>query len=188
VVKIKLHYPPEPPSKPIPFSKGLQRVPRRYHGWLALFCLLIALSYIVFGFYVHLSQPPERFRPLVVSPGQTARWIEQNRPLQLVELWEDDQSPQTLLAGALRVKPLAAASRQEQEEQIRRFCATLPDPPRPWLICYSLGPETSREVSRFIELLTQQGLEHVYALGGAPEQWEKAGLLRTARLSAACSE
>jgi hypothetical protein len=177
VVKIRLHYPTEPTHKPIPFSKGLQRVPRRYHGWLALFCLLAALFYIVFGFYVHLGQPPASFRPLVVSPGQTAWWIEQNRSLQLVELWEDDQSPQTLLRGAVRVKPLAADSREEQDKQIRRFCAALPAPPRPWLICYSLGPETGKEVSRFIELLTQQGLEHVYALGGTPAQWEKAGLL-----------
>jgi hypothetical protein len=178
MVRIKLHYPPAPPRKPVPFSKGLERIPRRYHGWLALTCLLSGIFYIIFGFYVHFNKPPEKFRPLVVSPRQVAWWIEQNRTLQLVELWEDDQSPQPLLKGAVRLKPLAAASREKQEEQARRFREALSDRPLLWLICYSLGPETEREVSCFIELLTQQGVEHVYALGGSPAQWEQAGLIQ----------
>ncbi|MDR1397034.1 MAG: hypothetical protein LBJ14_04820 [Desulfarculales bacterium] len=178
MVRIKLDYPPALPHKPIPFSKGLNRLPRRCHGWLALTCLLMGIFYIVFGFYVRLTQAPAPFRPLVVSPRQVASWLEDNRPLLLLELWEDDQATEPLLKGALRLKPLSALGQAQREEEINRFISYLPLP-RPWLICYSMGQETEKEVSLFIELLTKRGEENVYALGNTPAQWEKYGLFYT---------
>jgi hypothetical protein len=168
-----------PDHKPIPFSRGLKRIPRRYHGWLALSCLLMAIFYVAFGYYVHWRQAPVSFRPLVVSSWQAAAWLEEKRPLILLELWEDEQAPTPLLKGALRLRPLSALSPAQRQEETRRFIDSLPVP-RPWIICYSLGPATEKEVSLFIELLTQQGERHVYALGGSPAQWEKYGLIYAA--------
>jgi hypothetical protein len=175
MVRIKLRYPPILDRKPVPFSQGLKRIPRRYYGWLALSCLLMGIFYVAFGFYVRLTQAPGPFRPLVVSSWQVASWMEEKRPLLMLELWEDEQAPVPLLKGALRLKPLSALSQFQREEETRRFIDSLPVP-RPWLICYSLGPETEKEVSLFIELLTGQGEQHVYALGGSPSQWERYGL------------
>ena len=178
--KIKLNYPPEAPLKPIPFSKGLGKIPRRYYGWLALFCALMMLVAIAFSLYIAITRPEPGFHPYVVNPGQVSRWLATGRSLLLIEIWEDEQAPQPLLKGALRVSPLPAHDSRQRQLIVDGFINRLPAP-RPWLIFYSLGPDTEKEVTAFIKQLSDKGFKQVYALSGTPEEWEARGLLYQAQ-------
>lgn len=172
---VKLHHrpsAPEPPHKPVPFSGGLDKIPRRWHGWLMLFCLACALFYVVFGLYVKLNAPKAPYVPFVVTPKQVLLWQGQARDMLLVELGPGEQQP--LLTGAIAVGPIASQP-DELRLQTQGFVQSLPQP-LPWIICYSAAP--NHDIIRdFLQNLHELGVEHIYALSGSPRQWGELGLV-----------
>lgn len=160
------------PKKNIPFSRGLDKIPRRYHGWLMLTCVLMAILLIVFGYYAKGKQPEKPYSPYIVTPRQVSGWLKQERNLLLVELSRNaGEAP--FLHGAVHVGPIAYDV-NELKEQARAFLSALPSP-RPWVICYSPAPDKNM-VSAFLGELNKLEVPHIYALAGDPEKWLEYGL------------
>ncbi len=156
----------------MPFTSGLDKIPRRYYGWLVLTCILMTLFFIIFGFYANHKAVKAPYIPYLVHPHQVSLWINEGRNLLLLELSQyEGQEPalkQSLAVGNLK--------RDDLNLQARAFLQSLPEP-WPWIICYSIEP--NRELIRaFLAELHLMKAEHIYALSGGPEKWAEFGLIK----------